>query len=89
MKLAVGERYFMVVALPMLVLLVFLLFKGFGGDPAEILGGLNASVAGTFGVQQRSDQQAITSAQQRALTISLASPAAAAASGRPKTGTAR
>ncbi|MEY4752894.1 MAG: hypothetical protein RJA44_569, partial [Pseudomonadota bacterium] len=24
-------------------LLVFLLFKGFGGDPAEILGGLNAS----------------------------------------------
>ena len=25
------------------VLLVFLLFKGFGGDPAEILGGLNAS----------------------------------------------
>jgi peptide/nickel transport system permease protein len=27
------------------VLLVFLLFKGFGGDPAEILGGLNASAA--------------------------------------------
>ena len=25
------------------VLLVFLLFKGFGGGPAEILGGLNAS----------------------------------------------
>ena len=25
------------------VLLVFLLFKGFGGDPAEILGGLNAT----------------------------------------------
>ena len=27
------------------VLLVFLLFKGFGGDPAEILGGLNATTA--------------------------------------------
>ena len=27
------------------VLLVFLLFKGFGGDPAEILGGLNATPA--------------------------------------------
>ncbi len=27
------------------VLLVFLLFKGFGGDPAEILGGLNATAA--------------------------------------------
>ena len=27
------------------VLLVFLLFKGFGGDPAEILGGLNATQA--------------------------------------------
>ena len=25
------------------VLLVFLLFKGFGGDPAEILAGLNAT----------------------------------------------
>ena len=25
------------------VLLVFLLFKAFGGDPAEILGGLNAT----------------------------------------------
>jgi peptide/nickel transport system permease protein len=27
------------------ILLVFLLFKGFGGDPAEILGGLNATTA--------------------------------------------
>jgi len=27
------------------ILLVFLLFKGFGGDPAEILGGLNATQA--------------------------------------------
>jgi peptide/nickel transport system permease protein len=27
------------------LLLVFLLFKGFGGDPAEILGGLNATTA--------------------------------------------
>ncbi len=33
----------MVPTLAGVVLLVFLLFKGFGGDPAEILGGLNAS----------------------------------------------
>ena len=35
------------------VLLVFLLFKGFGGDPAEILGGLNASQAQVDAIRQQ------------------------------------
>jgi len=35
------------------VLLVFLLFKGFGGDPAEILAGQNASVAQVDAVRQQ------------------------------------
>ena len=34
------------------VLLVFLLFKGFGGDPAEILGGLNATQAQVDAIRQ-------------------------------------
>jgi peptide/nickel transport system permease protein len=33
----------MVPTLAGVVLLVFFLFKAFGGDPAEVLGGLNAS----------------------------------------------
>ena len=36
-----------------LVLLVFLLFKGFGGDPAEILGGLNATAAQVDAIRQQ------------------------------------
>ena len=35
------------------VLLVFLLFKGFGGDPAEILGGLNATTAQVNAIRQQ------------------------------------
>ena len=35
------------------VLLVFLLFKGFGGDPAEILGGLNATTAQIDAIRQQ------------------------------------
>ena len=35
------------------VLLVFLLFKGFGGDPAEILGGLNATQAQVDAIRQQ------------------------------------
>ena len=35
------------------VLLVFLLFKGFGGDPAEILGGLNATAAQVDAIRQQ------------------------------------
>jgi len=35
------------------VLLVFLLFKGFGGDPAEILGGLNATQAQIEAIRQQ------------------------------------
>src|SRR3954471_14762929 len=35
------------------VLLVFLLFKGFGGDPAEILGGLNATQAQIDAIRQQ------------------------------------
>jgi peptide/nickel transport system permease protein len=35
------------------LLLVFLLFKGFGGDPAEILGGLNASAAQIDAIRQQ------------------------------------
>ena len=34
------------------VLLVFLLFKGFGGDPAEILGGLHATAAQVAAIRQ-------------------------------------
>ena len=33
----------MIPTLAGVVLLVFFLFKSFGGDPAEVLGGLNAS----------------------------------------------
>lgn len=35
------------------VLLVFLLFKGFGGDPAEILGGLNATPAQVDAIREQ------------------------------------
>ncbi len=35
------------------VLLVFLLFKGFGGDPAEILGGLNATQSQVDAIRQQ------------------------------------
>ena len=35
------------------ILLVFLLFKGFGGDPAEILGGLNATQAQVDAIRQQ------------------------------------
>jgi peptide/nickel transport system permease protein len=35
------------------ILLVFLLFKGFGGDPAEILGGLNATTAQVDAIRQQ------------------------------------
>src|ERR1700712_2942164 len=35
------------------VLLVFLLFKAFGGDPAEILGGLNATAAQVDAIRQQ------------------------------------
>ena len=35
------------------VLLVFALFKGFGGDPAEILGGLNATQAQVDAIRQQ------------------------------------
>ncbi len=35
------------------VLLVFLLFKGFGGDPAEILGGLNATQEQVDAIRQQ------------------------------------
>jgi len=35
------------------ILLVFLLFKGFGGDPAEILGGLNATSAQVDAIRQQ------------------------------------
>ncbi len=35
------------------VLLVFLLFKGFGGDPAEILGGLNATQQQVDAIRQQ------------------------------------
>ncbi|MBL0718528.1 ABC transporter permease [Piscinibacter sp. Jin2] len=35
------------------VLLVFLLFKGFGGDPAEILGGLNATAEQVDAIRQQ------------------------------------
>jgi peptide/nickel transport system permease protein len=35
------------------VLLVFLLFKGFGGDPAEVMGGLNATVAQVDAMRQQ------------------------------------
>jgi len=35
------------------VLLVFLLFKGFGGDPAEVLGGLNATTAQVDAIRQQ------------------------------------
>ncbi len=35
------------------VLLVFLLFKGFGGDPAEVLGGLNATQAQVDAIRQQ------------------------------------
>ena len=35
------------------ILLVFLLFKGFGGDPAEILGGLRASQAQIVAIRQQ------------------------------------
>ncbi|MEP7297617.1 MAG: ABC transporter permease [Burkholderiales bacterium] len=35
------------------VLLVFLLFKGFGGDPAEILGGLNATTAQVDSIREQ------------------------------------
>ena len=35
------------------VLLVFLLFKGFGGDPAEILAGLNATHAQVDAIRQQ------------------------------------
>jgi peptide/nickel transport system permease protein len=35
------------------VLLVFLLFKGFGGDPAEVLGGLNATAAQVDAIRQQ------------------------------------
>jgi peptide/nickel transport system permease protein len=35
------------------VLLVFLLFKAFGGDPAEILGGLNASTAQVDAIREQ------------------------------------
>ena len=35
------------------VLLVFLLFKGFGGDPAEILAGLNATQAQVDAIRQQ------------------------------------
>ncbi len=35
------------------VLLVFLLFKGFGGDPAEILGGLNATAEQVDTIRQQ------------------------------------
>ena len=35
------------------ILLVFLLFKGFGGDPAEILGGLNASTQQVQAIRQQ------------------------------------
>lgn len=35
------------------VLLVFLLFKGFGGDPAEILGGLNATPEQVEAIRQQ------------------------------------
>jgi len=35
------------------ILLVFLLFKGFGGDPAEILGGLNATQAQIEAIRQQ------------------------------------
>jgi len=35
------------------VLLVFLLFKGFGGDPAEVMGGLNATAAQIDAIRQQ------------------------------------
>jgi len=35
------------------VLLVFLLFKGFGGDAAEILGGLNASAEQVHAIREQ------------------------------------
>ena len=35
------------------VLLVFLLFKGFGGDPAEILAGLNATQQQVDAIRQQ------------------------------------
>jgi peptide/nickel transport system permease protein len=35
------------------VLLVFLLFKGFGSDPAEVLGGLNATTAQVDAIRQQ------------------------------------
>jgi peptide/nickel transport system permease protein len=35
------------------VLLVFLLFKGFGGDPAEVMGGLNATAAQVDAMRQQ------------------------------------
>ena len=35
------------------VLLVFLLFKGFGGDPAEVMGGLNATTAQIDAIRQQ------------------------------------
>ena len=35
------------------VLLVFLLFKGFGGDPAEILAGLNATAQQVDSIRQQ------------------------------------
>ena len=35
------------------VLLVFLLFKGFGGDPAEVMGGLNATAAQIEAMRQQ------------------------------------
>ena len=35
------------------VLLVFLLFKGFGGDPAEVLGGLNATAGQIDAIRQQ------------------------------------
>jgi len=35
------------------ILLVFLLFKGFGGDPAEILGGLNATTGQVASIRKQ------------------------------------
>ena len=43
----------MIPTLAGVVLLVFLLFKYFGGDPAEILGGLNATAEQIDSIRQQ------------------------------------
>ncbi len=43
----------MVPTLAGVVLLVFFLFKTFGGDPAEILGGLNASAEQVYAIREQ------------------------------------